>query len=444
MQHNTENRQIDLDINTNRAVTHKPKIGFWKCWALSVGVMIGSGVFLLPTVLAPFGSISFLGWLVTSSAAIIIALILGRLASRTERTGGFYVYTQEAFGNLPGFLIAWGYWLGIIFAITAISTAFVGYLSAVIPAIGVSNLSQAITAAIVIWTFAAINIKSVGSGAFVQLITTILKLIPLGVIIFLGVTVGTPENIPPFNPQDQSIFGAVAATAMLTMWAFVGLEAATVAAGDVVDPKRTIPRAVVAGTLTVTFIYIAATGAVMMLVPIEVLKTSEAPFVDAAKSLGPIGAGLIAFGALISTAGSLNGNIFLGGQMPMAVAIDGLAPKILARKNKGGASVWSLVISCVIATVLLVFNYQEGLIAAFTFLISMSTLCTLLPYALSSIAEYRISRKSSKVWAAIALIAVAYVAIAMIGSGVKILAWGLILILAGVPLYYLNKKFNVL
>lgn len=433
-----------MNIKANQAVTDKPKMGFWKCWAMSVGVMIGSGVFLLPTVLAPFGSISFLGWLATSSAAIILALILGRLASRTERTGGFYVYTQEAFGNLPGFLIAWGYWLGIIFAITAISTAFVGYLSAVIPAIGVSNLSQAITAAIVIWTFAAINIKGVGSGALIQLITTILKLIPLGVIIILGVTAGTPDNIPPYNQQGQSVFGAIAATAMLTMWAFVGLEAGTVAAGDVVDPKRTIPRAIVAGTLTVTFVYIAATAAVMMLVPVDILKSSEAPFVDAARTLAPIGAGLIAFGALISTAGSLNGNIFLGGQMPMALAIDGLAPKVLAKKNKGGSSIWSLVISCAIATVLLVFNYQEGLIAAFTFLISMSTLCTLLPYGLSAIAEFRFSRKSSKAWAALALIAVIYVAIAMIGSGVKVLVWGVVLILAGLPLYYLNKKFGEL
>ncbi|MEP3889808.1 MAG: amino acid permease [Hellea sp.] len=431
-----------MEIKSNPSGAEKPKMGFWQCWAMSVGVMIGSGVFLLPTVLAPFGSISFLGWIATSSAAIIIALILGRLASRTDRTGGFYVYTQESFGDLAGFLIGWGYWLGIIFAITAISTAFVGYLSAVIPAIGVSNLSQAITAAIVIWTFAAINIKGVGSGARVQLVTTILKLIPLGVIIILGLTVGTSENIPAFNPQDQSIFGAVAATAMLTMWAFVGLEAGTVAAGDVIDPKRTIPRAIVAGTLTVTFVYIAATAAVMMLVPADILKTSEAPFVEAARTLGPLGAGLIAFGALISTAGSLNGNIFLGGQMPMALAIDGLAPKVLSRKNKGGSSVWSLIISCLIATVLLVFNYQEGLIAAFTFLISMSTLCTLLPYAVSSIAEFRQSRKSSKGWALIALIAIIYVAIAMIGSGVKILAWGVILILAGLPLNYLNKKYS--
>jgi len=200
-----------LEIIENQSGAKKPKMGFWKCWAMSVGVMIGSGVFLLPTVLAPFGAVSFLGWIATSSAAIIIALILGRLASRTDRTG--------------------------------------------------------------------------------QLVTTILKLIPLGVIIVLGLTVGTPENIPQFNPQGQSIFGAVAATAMLTMWAFVGLEAGTVAAGDVIDPKRTIPRAIVAGTLTVTFVYIAATAAVMMLVPVDILKTSEAPFVDAAKALGPIGGG---------------------------------------------------------------------------------------------------------------------------------------------------------
>ena len=429
-----------LQTSSDQVNTDKPKMGFWKCWAMSVGVMIGSGVFLLPSVLAPFGSVSFLGWIATSSAAIIISLILGRLASRTDRSGGFYIYTQDAFGNLIGFLIAWGYWLAIIFAITAISTAFVGYLSTVIPAVEHSSLTQALTAALMIWIFAAINIKGVNEGALMQLVTTFLKLIPLIVIIILGVSVGSTSNIPVFNPQEKPIFSAVAATAMLTMWAFVGLEAGTVAAADVSNPKRTIPRAIIAGTITVTFVYIAATAAVMMLVPVDILKTSEAPFVDAAKSLGSIGGALIAFGALISTAGSLNGNVFLGGQMPMAVAIDGLAPKILARKNKGGAPAPALIISCIISTILLVFNYQDGLIAAFTFLISMSTLCTLLPYVVCAIAEFRNSWISSKGWAALALIAIFYVAVAMLGSGLKVLAWGLILILSGLPLYYLNKN----
>ena len=417
------------------------KMGFWKCWAMSVGVMIGSGVFLLPSVLAPYGSISFLGWLVTSGAAILIALILGRLASRTERSGGFYVYTQDAFGDLPGFLIAWGYWLAIVFAITAISTAFAGYFSSLVPALG-SNMGQAMVAATVIWTFTAINLKGIGAGAVTQLITVILKLMPLVVIIFLGIFAGSTENIPEFNPSNKPIFEAVATCAMLTMWAFVGIEASTVAAYDVEDPKRTIPRATIAGTLTVTFVYIAATAAVMMLVPADVLAVSEAPFVDAAQKLGPIGGGLIAFGALVSTAGSANGNILLGGQMPMAVALDDLAPKFLAKRNAGGAPAAALILSSILATLLLVFNYTDGLIAAFTFLITMSTLCTLLPYGVSAVAEFRVSRKTSRLWAFIAIIVIFYVIVAMLGSGLKVLAWGLILILAGLPVYYLCVAAN--
>ena len=417
------------------------KMGFWKCWAMSVGVMIGSGVFLLPSVLAPYGSLSFLGWLLTSAGAILIALILGRLAGRTDRSGGFYVYAQEEFGDLTGFLIAWGYWVAIVFAVTAIATAFAAYFGALVPALSTS-MGQVVVAAAMIWTFTAINIKGVGAGALLQLVTVILKLIPLAAIILLGVFAGSTETIPEFNPTDKPLFEAIATCAMLTMWAFLGIEAATVAAQDVEDPKRTIPRAVVAGTLTVTFVYIAATAAVMMLVPADVLAVSEAPFVDAAVKLGPVGAALIAFGALVSTAGSLNGNILVGGQMPMAVALDGLAPKFLTKRNKGGAPVSALILSSILATFLLIFNLSEGLIAAFTFLITMSTLCTLIPYAISALIEFRVSRKTSTLWSAIALIAIVYVVVAMLGSGLKVLAWGLVLFLAGLPIYYLSVSAN--
>ena len=407
---------------------------------MSVGVMIGSGVFLLPATLAPYGSISFLGWLVTSAGAIFIALVLGRLSSRTRRSGGFYVYSQEAFGDLTGFLMAWGYWIAIIFAITAISLAFAGYLGSVIPALGASNEIKMGVAAVLIWTLTAINIKGVGSGALVQLITTILKIMPLIIIIGLGLVAGTPDNIPPYNPQNLSLPSALSATALLTMWAFIGIEAGVVAAEDVIEPEKTIPRAVVAGTLTATLLYISATAAVMMLVPVEVLAESEAPFVDAAKQLGSWGPGLIAFGALVSTAGSANGNVFLGGQMPMAVAIDGLAPKFLARRNKGHAPVSALVISSVLATLLLLLNLNDTLIGAFTFLISMSTLCTLLPYAISALAEIKHTGTSSKLWLALAVLALAYSCMAMLGSGVKLLVWGLVLFLAGLPVYWMSQN----
>jgi APA family basic amino acid/polyamine antiporter len=418
------------------------KMGFWKCWAMSVGVMIGSGVFMLPAVLAPYGSASFLGWLLTSAGAIVIALVLGRLASRTERPGGTYVYTQEAFGNLPGFLIAWGYWLAIVFASAAISTAFAGYLGTFIPAISDSKWAEGAVAALLIWTLTAVNIRSVSAGATLQLITTLLKLLPLIVIMGWGVMAGDPRNIPQFNPSEQSLLGVLGATALLTMWAFVGLEACLVAADDVVDPKRTIPRAVVAGTITVTCVYIAATLAVMLLVPTDVLAASKAPFVDAAKGLGSFGAGFIAFGALIATAGSANGKLLLGGQMPMAVAIDGLGPKFLARRNEGNAPVLSLIISGVLSTLLLIFNYTEGLLAAFTFLIAMSTLCTLLPYFVAAMAEIKLSWRSARGWAIMAILAMIYAGIAMLGSGVKTLLWGALLMLAGLPVYYWGRSQN--
>ena len=430
----------DLTDSPESSLAKTTSMGFWKCWAMSVGVMIGSGVFLLPSVLAPYGASSFLGWLLTSIGAILIALILGRLAGNTSRSGGFYIYVQDAFGDLAGFMIAWGYWLAIVFAIAAISTAFAGYVGTFIPSLGQSKWAEGGIAALLIWTLTALNIRSVGTGATLQLVTTLLKLLPLIVIIALGLMSGSPDNIPPFNPTDKSLTQILTATALLTMWAFVGLEAGTVAAQDVTDPKRTIPRAIIAGTLTVTLVYIAATLAVMMLVPMEQLSASKAPFVDAASGLGSWGAGLIALGALISTAGSANGNILLGGQMPMAVALDGSAPRFLAKRNKGNAPVFALLLSAFISTILLVFNYTDGLLAAFTFLISMSTLCTLLPYFVSAMAELRRSWRSAKAWAILAILAMIYSAIAMVGSGVKVLLWGLVLLLCGLPIYYRSRS----
>ncbi len=407
---------------------------------MSVGVMIGSGVFLLPAVLAPYGSVSFLGWLVTSVGAILIALVLGRLAGRTDRSGGFYIYGQEAFGELTGFVVGWSYWLSILFAVAAISVAFAGYAGAVIPALGANNVVQALVATTMIWAVTAINIRGVAEAASVQLVMTLLKIIPLLVIIGLGIVAGTPDNIPAFNPQQLPLGNALATTALLTMWAFIGIEAGTVPAGDVIDAKRTVPRAVVAGTLCVAALYIASTAAVMMLVPVEQLMVSEAPFADAAAKLGAFGGPMIAIGALISTAGSLNGNILLSGQMPMAVARDGLAPKILADTNKGHAPMPALVMSSIFATLLLVLNYSNGLVSAFTFLISMSTLATLMPYAVSAVAELRHSIKAARAWAVIAIIALIYAVVAMAGAGVQTLLWGAALIIAGLPVFYWSTR----
>ena len=402
--------------------------------------MIGSGIFLLPAILAPYGSISLIGWLVTGLATIFLALILGRLANRTAGIGGPYAYARESFGDLTGFLIGWGYWVSVTLSVTAIALAFAGYLGNIVPALGGSNLMESGVALIAIWLFTIVNIRAVSSAAWVQLFLTILKLVPLIVVIGLGAFAGSLDSLPPLNPRELPVVNAIAATALLTMWAFIGVEAAVIPASDVVDAKRTIPRAVVAAALTVGLVYVLVTLAIMMLVPYEALAESQAPFVDAARKMGPWATWFIAIGALVSTAGSLNGNILVAGQMPMAMSLDGLAPKVFGERNAGHAPVSALLLSSILSSALLLLNFSDSLIGAFTFLISMATLCALAPYCVSALAELKHSWRSARGWTLIALLTVVYTVVAAAGSGWAVLLWGLILMLTGVPVYVFSRR----
>lgn len=415
-------------------------MGFWRCWSLTAGVMVGSGIFMLPAVLAPYGGVGFLGWVVTAAGAILIALTLGHLASRTVKPGGPYAYARAAFGDFTGFLVAWGYWICVVSGSAAIAVAFAGYLGVFLPGVAASPVLQAGAALALIWALTLVNVRSVSLAGSAQLLLTVLKLLPLLLIVAAGAFLGETGNLPEFNPGGGAVLPAVATAALLTMWAFAGLEAGTIPAADVKDPQRTIPRAVVFGVAGVALLYIASTAAVMMLVPAETLAQSTSPFADAARVLGGWGPPLIAAGALVSTAGALNGNILIGGQMPMAAALDRLAPRFLARRNRAGAPQAALLLSAAIASVLLVFNYAEGLVAAFTFLIAMSTLALLAPLAVAALADIRQSWRTARPWALIAMLAFAYSAFAMLGSGLDVILWGLVLLAAGVPVYMLVRR----
>lgn len=418
----------------------KAALGFWGCWSLTVGVMIGSGIFMLPTVLAPYGMMSMGGWALTAGGSIILALVLGRLAGRTERTGGPYTYAREGFGDLTGFLVAWGYWAAIFVATPAIAIAFVGYLSVFIPGLAENAIGQAGAALALLWGLTLFSIRGVGTAGLVQVVTTVLKLLPLLLIIGAGMAVGSQANLPAVNPSGGSFLSVLSATALLTMWAFAGLESGTIPASEVKDPHRTIPRAVVSGTIFTAIIYVGSTVAVMLLVPSQDLVNSTSPFADAARSLGSWGAPLVALGALVSTAGSLNGNIFSSGQLPMAVARDRLAPVWLSRLNGGHSPQNALILSSTIGSVLLIANYSRGLVGAFTFLLMMSTVCTLAPLLISALAEIKHSWRSARAWAVVALIGALYSTFAIWGSGLEVIGWGIVLLFLGLPVYFLGRQ----
>ena len=430
----------DTETGNGAGAAERRPLGFLACWSLTAGGMIGSGIFLLPTVLAPYGLMSFGGWLLTAFGTVVIALSLARLAGRTDRTGGPYRYAHDAFGDLTGFLVGWGYWLSVVMAAPAVSIAFVGYLTVFLPGLSDNPWGQAGAALAMIWTLVLIQLRGVGAAGAFQIVTTLLKIIPLLIVIGLGAASGATANLPEFNPTGGQPLQVLAATSLIVMWAFLGVEASTIPAGEIRDARRTIPRALILAVLAVSALYIFSTGAVMLLLPADALAASTAPFSDAVARLGAWAPLLIAAGAMVSTTGAANTNVLLGGQMPMAVALDGLAPSVLARKNKGHTPVFALLVSASLGSVMLLMNYSRGLVGAFTFLLMMSTLFTLAPLLVSALAEFRQSRKTDGLWSAVALLGAAFSIFAILGAGLEALLWGLALGAAGLPVYWFGRK----
>ncbi len=422
----------------------KRSLGLWMSTALVVGNMIGSGVFLLPAALAVYGGISILGWLFTTTGAIFLALVFARLSRMIPKAGGPYAYTRQGFGDFAGFLVAWGYWISIIAGNAAIAVALVGYLAVFWPVLAGNPMLAAIIALVNIWLLTWINALGVRNAGFVQLVTTILKLVPLVVIATLGFLFFDLDNFIPFNLSDKNSFSAITATAALTLWAFLGLESASIPADEVENPERTIPRATILGTLAVSVVYILSTVAVMGVISPAVLAKSSAPFADAASSMWGSWAGYaVAVGAAISCFGALNGWILLQGQIPLATARDNLFPASFKRLSRKGTPVLGLVVSSVLVTLLIAVNYMKGLVELFTFVILLGTLTCLVPYIFTSMAEFMIFIKDrerfsgQKMFGAsfIAVFAFLYSLWAIAGSGRDTVYWGFLLLMAGVPVY---------
>jgi basic amino acid/polyamine antiporter, APA family len=424
------------------------KLGLWMATALVVGNMIGSGVFLLPSSLASYGGIAVVAWVVTALGAMALAIVFSRLGRAFPRTGGPYAYSRRAFGDFVGFQTAWGYWIAVWAGNAAIAVAFVGYLSRFWGELDGNNALAAVVATAAIWVLTWVNALGVRMGGWVQGVTTVLKLLPLLAIATIGLLSFDPGNFGAFNAAGGSWFTNLTGAATLTLWAFIGLESATVPAEDVRDPKRTIPRSTIMGTAVAALVYILGTVAVMGVMSSGALAGSAAPFADAAEQMWGAWAGdAVAIGAVISAFGALNGWILLQGQVPMAAARDRLFPAAFGRTTRSGAPVFGLVVSSVLVTVLMAMNYTKSLVDQFTFVILLATLTTLVPYAYSAAAELMLmvtdraafSMRRLATDATIAGLAFAYSLWAIAGSGYQVVFRGFMLLMAGVPVYVFMK-----
>ncbi|MGE4366339.1 amino acid permease [Thermomonas sp.] len=408
-------------------------LGVWAATALVVGSMIGSGVFLLPAALAPYGAASLLGWAIALAGALLLAATFARLAVQWPHTGGPYAYARRGFGDRAGFGVAWSYWVSIWSGMAAIAVAFAGSLGALFPALTATPLRAALCALAALWACTLVNLAGLREAGRMQVLLTALKLLPLLLFGLVALWWLDPGRYVPFNPSGQPLPQVANTTVILTMWALCGLEVATVPAGAIRDPARTIPRATVLGTLLAGVATLLACTVVIGLVPADVLKTSGAPMAEAAtRTWGPLAGQAVAALAAVATFGAINGWVLVCAQVSLAAADDGLFPRAFARRDARGTPAFGLLAGSGLATVLVIASYSRSLVALFTFILLISTSAILLPYAASSAAWLRRGTGGGRIVAALALL---YSLYALSGAGAEALAWGAVLLLAGVPVY---------
>lgn len=420
-------------------------LGFWMCTALVVGNIIGVGIFSMPSSLAPYGLNAITGWLVNVVGCTLLALAFSGLARAFPRDDGPSAYIARAFGKGPAFMVMWSYWVSIWTANAAIAIGFVGYAAVFFPALTATPGMPVLTALAVIWLFILVNLLGTRTAAWVQMLTTLIKLVPQLAVIVLGLwlLLAHPAVYRAHVPPNAFSWRAISSVSTLALFAMLGIECAMVPAARVRDPERNIPRATLVGTLLTATIYIGISVVPIFLIPQKELAASNAPYADLfARELGgSYGATLAGF-VMVSALGVLNGWTLMAGEVVQCMGRQGVLPGAMSRENSRGAPARALLLTGTLTSVALLMNYTDSIAKAFTLLIVIATAATLPLYLGSTLALLALRRRGllpvvaarTAAWAALG--GVIYCAWASIGIGAEPLGWMLLLCGAGVPLYF--------
>jgi basic amino acid/polyamine antiporter, APA family len=425
----------------------KRELGLAAATAIVVGNCIGSGIFTSAASLAAASNpeTSIIAWVITAIGSLLIALSFASLGTALPRTGGPIVYTRAAFGDFAGFLIGWTYWIGAWVGNAAIITAFMLYFTYFVPGATTPILAFLITSG-VLWFFTIVNILGVKGAGRVSLITTVLKVGALVVFVVIAALHFNPAMLSTVSNANVSGMSTLPAAIAIALWAFVGIESATVPAGEIKNPKVNIRKSTIYGTLIAAVVYIAVSIMGMGVLDQATLANSKAPLADIINEAthGTWGGNFIAIGAIISALGASSGWILTTARSAYGASQDKLFPKVFGRIHPVYKTpVASLLISGVAANSLLILNYVGSLNSAFNFMLLLATLAFLPAYAFSAAADIVLLKKHSKDFnffnfiknSFFALLAFGYSIYAIYGTGAKVVMYGFILMLGGIPIY---------
>jgi basic amino acid/polyamine antiporter, APA family len=414
--------------------------------ALVVGSVIGTGVFALPGALAAYGPISLVAFVLVTVGALALALTFRSLNARLPGSGGPYVYARDAFGEFAGFLNAWSYWITAWAGNAAIVVAWVGYVEVFWNKDHDRGWSVVIGMA-GLWLPALVNLAGLRSIAAFQVVTTVLKFVPLLLVAGIGVFAMSRANFGDFNASGESGWSAISSAGAIALFSYLGIETASVAAGRVRDPERNVGRATVLGTLACAVVYLVGTLAVFGTVPHTQLLGSTAPFTDSANAIfgGSWAGQTVGAAAVISGFGALVGWTLIVAEMPRAAARDGVFPSVFLQERRG-VPAFGIVSSTLLASILTVVSYTS-FDQVFITVVLLSVLTSVIPYLFSAAAQvYWLATSAHLRHPAhlardmtVALLALVFSFWSLQGSGEQAVYYGVFGVLLGVPVYVWHK-----
>ena len=417
------------------------QLGLGMATALVVGNTIGMGIFMQPAALAPFGLNALTGWAAVILGCVCLALTFAALARKLPQADGPFGYVRSTLGEAVAFPALWSYWISCWVTMPVLSIGVVGYFITVFPA--AARIPPAVLAVTFMWTFVGVNLLGVKTGGRVQVVTSLLKVVPLLLVLVVGAVsiLSSPGTYTPNMPTTPLTVHASMGAAAVALYAMLGFESAAVAAGRVTNPEKTIPRATLIGTLIVATFYVAIVAIGMLVVPQATLATSDAPFVTIVDHLlGPGNGQWISLFVVISGLGCLNGWTLLASELTRTLASHRLLPALLGDSNRFDAPWASLLMTGALATVVGVMNYSASLVGAFTKLSLIVSAANLPLYVCCSFALFAMLRRSPAglspaLWVA-GFGGIAFAAFAFFGVGWEAFIWALLLSLVGVPIYF--------
>ena len=341
------------------------KLGFWSIVLLGINGIIGSGIFLLPNkAMAIIGPASLFVMLFDMLLVLAITFCFAEASGLFKENGGAYIYAKEAFGDFIGYEVGFLSWATRIIAFSTMSVGFATALGGLIPSLNTDMMKNIIISVIFI-VLAVINLLGIKLYEVIQNLATIAKILPFILFIGMGIFYIEPVNFTPLVPNGVYTPGSFGAAAVMLFFAFTGFESLAVAAAEMENPQKNLPKATLITIFTVSAIYILLLACAIGIMGYDLADTTAPVQAAFTRIAGAFGTTIVAAGTLISIGALCIASSFITPHSGLALAEQHMLPAFMAKRNRFGAPYWCIIVSTIVAMLI---GYTGG----FAFLASIS------------------------------------------------------------------------